>query len=129
MEFVRCSVEGGMKMTGFNTQVGGGMYCVQVETDRKEAYDEIQRVARSFVDAEAVGVSKKENATVANPKTAIDELKEALYVVSEICSKYEPICGQEACPFWSKYREQCALIGYRPDFWDTAKWREQEEEK
>lgn len=116
-------------MTGFNTQVGGGMYLIQIETDRKEAYDEIQLVARSYVDAEAVGVSKKENAPVANTKTAIGELKNALYAVSVICSKYEPICGQGACPFWSYERDRCSLIAARPDFWDTVKWREQEEEK
>lgn len=39
-------------MTGFNTQVGGGLYRIQIETDRKEVYYEIQRVAREFVDAE-----------------------------------------------------------------------------
>lgn len=44
--------EGGRKVTGFNTQVGGGLYRIQIETDRKEVYDEIQRVARSFVDSE-----------------------------------------------------------------------------
>lgn len=43
-------------MTGFNAQVGGCLYRIQIETDRKEVYDEIQRVAREFVDAENTAV-------------------------------------------------------------------------
>lgn len=64
-------------MTGFNTQVGGGLYRIQIETDRKEVYDEIQRVAREFVDSEKVVVSKNENTTVTNTKTA-EEVEEEL---------------------------------------------------
>lgn len=55
-------------MTGFNTQVGGGMYRLQLETDRVEVFNAIQKMARQFVDTEKprkVVVSKNENATVA----------------------------------------------------------------
>lgn len=119
-------------MTGFNTQVGGDLYRIQIETDRKEVYDEIQRVARSFVDSEKVVVSKNENTTVAEKSSAsagVEELRKALYIVSTICAQYEPICGQGACPFWSETRGGCAVSAYRPDFWDTVDWRGQEEEK
>ncbi len=52
-------------MTGFNTQVGGGLYRIQIETDRSEVFNVIQDMARAFVDTErtsAVVVSKKEKA-------------------------------------------------------------------
>jgi hypothetical protein len=55
-------------MTGFNTQVGGGMYRIQIETDRADVYKAIQKMAREFVDQEnqcKVVVSKNEKTTVA----------------------------------------------------------------
>lgn len=54
-------------MTGFNTQVGGGVYRIQIETDREEVFKVIQKLARQFVDSEstnAVDVSKKEITTL-----------------------------------------------------------------
>lgn len=54
----------------------------------------------------------------------VGELKRALFEVSTICSKFEPICGKTACPFYSETRSGCSLDGYRPDFWDTADWKE-----
>ena len=35
-------------MTGYNSQVGGGMYRIQMETNRHEVYDCVQSVIRSF---------------------------------------------------------------------------------
>ena len=58
----------------------------------------------------------------------IEELKRALFEVSTICSKYEPICGETACPFYSEMRSGCSLVGYRPDFWGTAEWKEEMKE-
>ena len=52
-------------MTGFNTQAGGGVYRIQIETDSQRAYNVIQEVARAFVDLEQVVVSKDEKPTVA----------------------------------------------------------------
>ena len=55
-------------MTGYNSQVGGGMYRIQMETNRREVYDCVQRVIRSFIDAErpeGVVISKNETTTVA----------------------------------------------------------------
>lgn len=60
-------------MTGFNTQVGGGTYRIQIETDRAEVYKAIQKMAREFVDQEnqcKVVVSKNENTTVTE-KTSV----------------------------------------------------------
>lgn len=39
-------------MTGFNTQIGGGLYRIQIETDRLEVFNVIQDMARAFVDTE-----------------------------------------------------------------------------
>lgn len=39
-------------MTGFNTQVGDGLYRIQIETNNQDAYKIIQSVARAYVDAE-----------------------------------------------------------------------------
>ena len=53
-------------MTGFNTQVGFGLYRIQIETDRVEVFKAIQNLAREFVDTEKprqVVVSKNEKAT------------------------------------------------------------------
>ena len=53
-------------MTGFNSQVGGGIYRIQIETDRSEVFNTIQMVARSFIDTEQtrkVVVSQKEKTT------------------------------------------------------------------
>ena len=55
-------------MTGFNTQVGGGFYRIQIETDRSEVFNVIQDMARAFIDTEQMNkvvVSKSENNTVA----------------------------------------------------------------
>ena len=54
-------------MTGFNTQVGGGLYRIQIETDRSEVFNVIQDMARAFIDTEQMNkvvVSKNENTTV-----------------------------------------------------------------
>ena len=59
-------------MTGFNTQVGSGLYRIQIETDRVEVYNAIQNLARKFVDAEKprqVVVSKKAKTTAAQGVT------------------------------------------------------------
>lgn len=37
-------------MTNFNTQVGGGVYHLQFETDNRLYYEAMQRTARLFVD-------------------------------------------------------------------------------
>ena len=53
-------------MTGFNAQVGGGVYRIQFETDNKKYYKVLKEVIRAFVDqdnAHEVAVSKTENAT------------------------------------------------------------------
>ena len=55
-------------MTGYNSQVGGGVYRIQMETNRREVYDCVQNVIRAFVDSEQSGrvvISKNETATVA----------------------------------------------------------------
>lgn len=55
-------------MTGYNSQVGGGMYRIQMETNRREVYDCVQNVIRAFVDSEQSGrvvISKNETTTVA----------------------------------------------------------------
>lgn len=59
-------------MTGFNTQVGGGVYRIQIETDNQRAYKTIQEVVRAFVDLEQVVVSKMENSTVAEETSVCD---------------------------------------------------------
>ena len=59
-------------MTGYNSQGGGGMYKIQVETDRHEVYDCLQNVIRAFVDTEQlkrVVFSKNETTTVAEKTT------------------------------------------------------------
>lgn len=53
-------------MTGFNTQVGGGVYSIQVVTDNKKVYMGVQDFVRSFIDqenAQEVVVSEMENTT------------------------------------------------------------------
>ena len=53
-------------MTGFNTQVGFGLYRIQIETDRVEVYKAIQKLAREFVDSEQtnkVDAAKNETPT------------------------------------------------------------------
>lgn len=53
-------------MTNFNTQVGGGVYRIQMVTNNKEAYELMQEIIRGFVDleeAQKVVVSKNENTT------------------------------------------------------------------
>lgn len=58
-------------MTGFNTQVGGGLYRIQIETDRSEVFNVIQDMARAFIDTEQmnkVAVSKNEKATPCSEK-------------------------------------------------------------
>lgn len=60
-------------MTGFNTQVGGGMYRIQLETDRVEVFNAVQNMARKFVDTEKSRkevVSKNEK-TTATEKTSV----------------------------------------------------------
>lgn len=55
-------------MTNFNSQVGGGVYRIQMVTNNKEAYERVQEVIRGFVDleeAQKVVVSKNENTTLA----------------------------------------------------------------
>lgn len=59
-------------MTGFNTQVGGGMYRLQLETNRVEVFNAIQNMAREFVDTEKpckVVVSEKEKVTTSPGNT------------------------------------------------------------
>lgn len=58
-------------MTGFNTQVGGGLYRIQIETDRPEVFNVIQDMARAFVDTERTqkaDAPKKEKATPCSEK-------------------------------------------------------------
>ena len=58
-------------MTGFNTQVGGGLYRIQIETDRPEVFNVIQDMARAFVDTERTQKAddpKKENTTPCSEK-------------------------------------------------------------
>lgn len=51
---------GAVMATGFNTQVGGGEYRLQFETDNKEHYLLMQETARRCVDsANAAAKSKK----------------------------------------------------------------------
>ena len=60
-------------MTGYNSQVGGGMYRIQMETNKREVYDCVQSVIRSFIDMEQpdrVVISKNETTTVAE-KTSV----------------------------------------------------------
>lgn len=59
-------------MTGFNAQVGGGLYRIQIETNRPEVFKVIQDMARDFVDTEQINkevVSKRENTTVQDVAT------------------------------------------------------------
>lgn len=39
-------------MTGYNSQVGGGMYRIQMETNRREVYDYIQNEIMDIIDEE-----------------------------------------------------------------------------
>lgn len=41
-------------MTGFNSQVGGGVFRVQFETDNQTAYKTVESVIRAFVDLEQI---------------------------------------------------------------------------
>lgn len=53
-------------MTNFNTQVGGGVYRIQFETDNQKAYMAVQSLARLLVDhenAEKVVASEMEKTT------------------------------------------------------------------
>lgn len=53
-------------MTNFNTQVGGGVYRIQFETDNQRAYKVVKEIVRSFVDMDSsneVAVSKMEKTT------------------------------------------------------------------
>ena len=53
-------------MTNFNTQVGGGVYRIQFETDNQKAYKAVQEVIRAFVDMDnsnEVALSKTEETT------------------------------------------------------------------
>ena len=62
-------------MTGYNSQVGGGVYKIQMETNRRDVYDCVQSVIRSFIDAEQLGRvvnSKTENTTVAEKSSVCD---------------------------------------------------------
>lgn len=47
--------------TGFNTQVGGGEYRLQFETDNKEHYLLMQEMARKCVDSEKVAAKSKKS--------------------------------------------------------------------
>lgn len=49
-------------MTGFNTQVGDGVYRLQFETDIRQNYEAVQAVARACLDGRVV-VSKSEITT------------------------------------------------------------------
>lgn len=40
-------------MTNYNSQVGGGKYCIQYETDNKENYKEVQELIRKQIDCGA----------------------------------------------------------------------------
>ena len=57
----------------------------------------------------------------------ITDLKTALVEVATICSRYEPLCTGKLCPFWSENRNECALKGFRPDFWDVVDWKDDSE--
>jgi hypothetical protein len=54
-------------MTGFNSQVGGGVYKIQFDTNNQKAYRIVQDIIRTFIDlenAQKVVVSKNENTTL-----------------------------------------------------------------
>lgn len=50
-------------MTGFNTQVGDGKYCIQFETDRRDLYKAVEKACRKAIDKsekEMVGEREEE---------------------------------------------------------------------
>lgn len=58
-------------MTGYNSQVGGGVYRIQFETSNQLAYKTVEAVIRSFVDLEGVAVSKNENTTQVSEASSV----------------------------------------------------------
>ena len=56
-------------MTGFNSQVGGGIFRIQFETDNQRAHKVVESVIQAFVDLEQVKADAKRVVVSKNEKT------------------------------------------------------------
>lgn len=80
-------------MTGFNTQVGDGVYRLQFETDIRQNYEAVQAVARACLDGRVV-VSKSEITTPTGWISVKDRLPECwVPVIVHMRHKHTPDDG------------------------------------
>ena len=78
--------------TGFNTQVGNGQYRLRFETDNKEDYFLMQKLARLCVDGKTSEILK-----------TVEAGKEKSPCETCMVSTYPAGCQKKQCASWKKW--------------------------